>query len=410
MRFYDFDLVFQLNRMEKIFENNYKFVILKKAIIRLENKKNVNFLTKILYTLNNLFVVFNEALETENKKVFHDFCFKIYISYLGNFHMLLGNINEQFAKEYKKDFQSQIYDHWSGITENPDDDHRNFIDVFDDLHENCILKYPDVFVKNLGDLRHLYRAQRGRHFSDYERMVPKEEFVRGMNRWNPPGVAYLYLSYGDEIVDYSDSINTIEKTCFEELRLKQEEYVSSCKFYPENKNAKVLNLCYEDITFEDIEAEQDQLIQEQSKIKADEILNNKKGLNELINKQGKLNEELLWEVLKRESNFISKDLLNREAEKYIGRTFIKSIDEAVFKPVDQSEDPELSVYKPFHYLAEYLKRKGYAGILFRSTRMNMIELKGKNLVLFHNSDADYVEGSMNVYYYDGENYSVIQEE
>ena len=86
---------------------------------------------------------------------------------------------------------------------------------------------------------------------------------------------------------------------------------------------------------------------------------------------------------------------------------MKSIDEAVFLPVDIKEDPELKAYVPFHYLANYLISKGYSGILYRSTRMNKIGLKGKNLVLFNKEDVTYVHDSMNVYYYDGRKYKKV---
>lgn len=62
---------------------------------------------------------------------------------------------------------------------------------------------------------------------------------------------------------------------------------------------------------------------------------------------------------------------------------------------------ELKAYIPFHYLADYLISKGYSGILYKSTRMNKIGLRGKNLVLFNKEDVTYIPGSMNVYFYDG---------
>lgn len=406
MRFNEFDLFYQLNRMENIFNQNYRFSILKNAISN-SNKKNVDLMTKFLFRINNLFSVLGDVIETANLNDFHQFSFEVYMSYSKRF---IGDINEEFAEAYKKDFQSQIYNHWTGITGSQEETRKNFIDVFDDLHKNCILKYPELFVRRLGDLTNLYRAQRGKHFGDYERMIPREEFVRGNNRWNPQGVAYLYLGYDDEIVEYNESITTIEKTCFEELRLKQWEEVSTCKFYPLNKNAKIINFCYEDMAFEDIELVQENLIQQESLRNINQILNSEKMFNKVINSNRQINKEQLWNVVKKESNNLGKGFFKEEAEKYIGRTFMKSIDEAVFKPVDEKQDPELQVYKPFHFLAEYLENKGYSGILFRSTRMNLTGLKGKNLVLFNKYDAHYVQGSMNVYYFDGNNYRVLSEE
>ena len=119
-------------------------------------------------------------------------------------------------------------------------------------------------------------------------------------------------------------------------------------------------------------------------------------------------EEVIKKIIEKE--FKEKQvssIIRKETEIYLANLIMKSIDEAVFLPVDFEEDPELKAYVPFHYLANYLIIKGYSGILYRSTRMNKIGLKGKNLVPFNKEDVTYVPSSMNVYYYDGRKYKKV---
>ncbi|UFT99367.1 hypothetical protein KO561_19725 [Radiobacillus kanasensis] len=76
-----------------------------------------------------------------------------------------------------------------------------------------------------------------------------------------------------------------------------------------------------------------------------------------------------------------KAIIQKETEIYLGKLLMKSIDEAVFLPVYESEDTEFNAYRPFHLLATYLINEGYSGILYRSTRRNLKGLKGKNLAV-----------------------------
>ena len=96
------------------------------------------------------------------------------------------------------------------------------------------------------------------------------------NRWNPEGVAFMYLGFDEEVKQYDEVINFIEKTCFEELRLKKDEYVSICKFKPVKREAQIINLCYEDISYEEIERKSDEFMNMITKVEINEILTNKK--------------------------------------------------------------------------------------------------------------------------------------
>lgn len=71
---------------------------------------------------------------------------------------------------------------------------------------------------------------------------------------------------------------------------------------------------------------------------------------------------------------------------FCGRLLLKEIGDAIFVPLDSSEDIDAAkkdiCYKSFHVLANYFEEKGYAGIAFPSTRMRLKGKHGENLVLF----------------------------
>ncbi len=409
--FYNYRLTFELNRMVDIYEHEFKFTILRRALESINDTKKRQFIYIIINALNNtckaILDVCNDFSESQKKLMIDNF-FEQYLKYLQRYNYFIGDIVSIFKDTYRENLQCQIFNHWNSIIEKKSDTvtEKSFLEVFDDIHESCISKYENIFVKKLGDLKNLYRAQRGKHFNNYERMIPKEEYVKNKNRWNPEGVAFMYLGFDEEIKQYDEVINFIEKTCFEELRLKKGEYVSICEFKPVKSEGKIINLCYEDISYEEIERKSEEFMNMITKVEINELLTNKKYHEEIINSMKK--EEVIKKIIEKEFKEKQvRSIIRKETEIYLANLIMKSIDEAVFLPVDIEEDPELKAYVPFHYLANYLISKGYSGILYRSTRMNKIGLKGKNLVLFNKEDVTYVHDSMNVYYYDGRKYKKV---
>ncbi|MBY0091417.1 hypothetical protein H7S74_13305 [Priestia aryabhattai] len=405
MNFTDFELILELNKMEQYSREEYKFTILKKAIINNKEQISVHNTTLILSKINNLFEILVDSLEEFSDRDFKfvtDEMFDHYFSQFKKYKLKVGNIPELFDKEYKEDFQKKVLLHWENEDKNSE---KPFIKVFDDFHRNCVEKHPKLFIKELGQLRNLYRAQRGRWFNNYERMVPIP--ARNDNRWNPKGYDFLYLGYENNIKMYDKNVNSIEKTCFEELRLQSGEDVTTCKFSPVNKKLKIIDFCYEDISFYDIENNIEQFMNEITQEKTKEILKDQKNISKI--KRSELSFPIIEKILSKDKKWKKvQSRIRTESEIYLGRTLMKNIDEAVFLPIDEKKDPELNAYKPFHLLSKYLMDKGYGGILFRSTRMNLIDQKGKNLVLFNKEDATYVEGSIKVYHYDGQQYHPIQ--
>lgn len=94
-------------------------------------------------------------------------------------------------------------------------------------------------------------------------------------------------------------------------------------------------------------------------------------------------------------------LKNLEPEKEIGFLYVnlKLYIEDIFYAVNKEDDPALEAYVPFRILSKYLINKGFGGVAYKSTRMELAGLKGKCLTLFNPEDAIYVQGEMEVYEY-----------
>lgn len=115
---------------------------------------------------------------------------------------------------------------------------------FDDFHDNVIEKYPK-FVKSLKNIGTIQSKKLG-FIENYEPMITPAEHAKE-NRWNPDGVAFMYLACGKREDKFDEIINLPQKTCFEEIRLENGSEVIICEFKPIIKNAKLINLYYEEM-------------------------------------------------------------------------------------------------------------------------------------------------------------------
>ena len=309
--------------------------------------------------------------------------------------------------------RTKIFNNWSTIDDTDNDEFIAWIDQVIDV----VNKYPDILVKKVKELEFLYRAQRGNHFGNYERMVPTKAHSNS-NRWSFDGEDCLYLGYDKELNKYDDTINYIEKTCCEEVRLKNGEEITICSFNPSNKgNKKLINLCYDDLKYEEIKKNIFELSAEQIESYTLKALKSKK----FKNKQKVLTHSQFENLFKGEIA-----LLNLQVEKNLAIYTLKNVENAIFKPItdaidienyletDEEKKERLKPYIPFRYFAKYLKDKGFDGIIYRSTRMYKLRdsygerLKGKNVILFNKNDAQYDENvPMKVYRYEGGKYVLI---
>lgn len=78
----------------------------------------------------------------------------------------------------------------------------------------------------------------------------------------------------------------------------------------------------------------------------------------------------------------ARSAVRKDLEKLLINTYCKLLSDYIFEPVE-SVDGDI-MYAPFQTMAQYFKRKGYIGIIYKSTRYS----GGKNLVLF---DKNYAQ-------------------
>lgn len=411
--YYRFQLVIELNKMLQLYNNDYRFRILKRTIVNLENESNSLLYFELLNALDNIYKFFlldicKDFEPLEKKNVIKEIS-QQYIKLLQKYSIALGDINEGFKKEYRADFQEQLLEHWNKVLYGYDTNEKSFLQIFDEMHNGSIAKYPELFTIRLGELKNLYRMQLGKHFDNYKRMIPDPRFTKN-NRWNPEGEAFQYLAYEDKVVSFDNTINMLEKTCFEECMLTTGSDATVCRFKPVKKDALLINFCFQDVAFDDLDSENQQVIDNMSGQTVNKILSNKKYTTKLI-ELGKDNEKLkerILEIIQQEVGIPQiHQRIVEESEKYIAKLMMKAIDEAVFLPVDKQIDPDLKAYIPFHLLAKYLQSKGYSGVIYRSIKMDLIGLQGKNVVLFNPLDVEPVIGSMKIYHYDGKCYHEV---
>lgn len=285
---------------------------------------------------------------------------------------------------------------------------KGFKDLFEDFHDQVIIKYPNLLIKQLQDVGSMYRCRSWEVNEGYELMIPDERYVKD-NRWNPDGVAYLYLACGNVNDLYDETINMVQKTCFEEISLKDEREVAICQFKPNKKDAKIIDLCYEGVNLPKLTQELKVPPPELTQTVLDAI-NGSPQLTEIMKELFLKN--MKDEFTKKANPYIKKIIKKEGIDQKIGelvysRTsaiLLGIIDESIFEAVDKIDDPELKAYLPFRAFSQYLIGKGYDGIIYRSTKMNKIGLRGKNLVLFDKNHAVYQEGTMKKYKYSSGKY------
>lgn len=90
----------------------------------------------------------------------------------------------------------------------------------------------------------------------------------------------------------------------------------------------------------------------------------------------------LVEATVRNPSCRTRSAVKKDLEKLLIDTYCKLLSDYIFEPVE-SVDSDV-MYAPFQTMAQYFKRKGYIGIIYKSTRYS----GGKNLVLF---DKNYAQ-------------------
>lgn len=236
-----------------------------------------------------------------------------------------------------------------------------YLRVFDDLLTNCHELFDVQFNKLISDGSCLVRAARinAEDETDYERFIPKSQYIKSANRFSPTGVEWLYLALGSEDL-YDGELLTAERCALCECRAQKGDYFAICKFVGNNvfDNAIIADLTIADgKSYDDINLEFEQ---ESQKYIYEQI--------EKILYTGQKTPERTPEI-------------ERVIKAWAATTYSKLLSQQIFVPVDSS-DRDL-VYAPFQCMANYFMSKGYSGIVYSST----VYPNGRNIVLFDKSMA-----------------------
>ncbi|MGC3788723.1 RES family NAD+ phosphorylase [Priestia aryabhattai] len=231
-----------------------------------------------------------------------------------------------------------------------------FFKQFDDMFRQAV----QHFEIPLETIQPMYRGANGKvDLDNYERMIPKLEFAKGHNRMNPPNTAFIYLGVlGENRGRTKDVVKKhITKTLLQEIRASRDSMATICEFQvsDKGKGKKIVSVCGDD----SIPLSERQIVAH---------------IRNQISKNR--NKESIEQVISRVLTSVYFNIFSSDK---------------IFKPVetDQQEVKKYE-YSPFHALASYILKQGYAGIQFKST----VHRSGTNLVLFETDDVSAVENSM----------------
>ena len=270
----------------------------------------------------------------------------------------------EFGKIKKS--EEAIKESWSEFREKLAQEQYALNDV--DKAKECIfLKvYDDIFNQNSGfdykitTIGELQKFSLGRgailnetESCDYERFIPKKEFINQDNRFSPPGIEWLYLAIGNE--------SEIHQCAQAECRVNNGDRFGFCHF---NFNNSKLNLKLVDLTISDNISYDDLNITLEQNIKT-EVKKRKK-----IAKMCGEDLGAYWYEKK------VKNLL----KKWSVYTYAKLLSKQIFLPINDTDNRSI-MYAPFQMMAQYYISLGYGGIIYGST----VSKVGRNIVLFDKS-------------------------
>lgn len=251
---------------------------------------------------------------------------------------------------------------------------KRFMFIFDEVFSHAIDVHKRSFFHELTSTDILCRVVDGWGHST-DRFIPWPS--KTSNRWNPPGIQFLYLSFGEKEEAFSNDLTLNEYVCLEELRAEKNSQYSFCHFRPITKG-KILDLSYNDISMSQIKSIVDTYYNDSVQKIIDEMLSEKDAVQKYQDKR-KLKKAVAKKV---NSSIIDKSIL----EESFAKQYIKMICSCIYKKVDETDEAmREKAYESFHILSQYLESKGVTGIIYPCTRTNRI--KGKNLVLFNVKDA-----------------------
>lgn len=291
---------------------------------------------------------------------------------------------EKFVSDVRLENSRNIIEkQWDNIICAAENSDKAFIDIFDDVFSKCIDQYDDVFFHALSDSDVLCRLVPEWGW-DESRFIPWDN-IDNMNRWNPPGKTYLYLSFDESERKYNDELSVSEYICLEEYRAEKDKKYSFCHFKP-IKKGRILDLSYNDVELWNIEMTLDRY----QEIVKDLFVNSTLSDQAELKKMGTTKRSVKRYIKKN----VDETIIDRSIiEKAIAKTYLKMVCNTIYKKVDEDDNAgKEKAYKSFHILAGYLESKGITGIIYPCTRTKKII--GKNLVLFNRHDAVPIKDSI----------------
>lgn len=402
-------LEIEKNKLRGRFEGTVAMAILQ-VLDGETNQKYLEGIYQVLVKFNDgiklIDNVFKSMLEEDNWRIyeeeFHDKYINILLEEMNKLYFRFGRTDflSQLSQNYWKNTQGFILQLWKELPEGKSvaSNESSFIKIFEDFFNETMKAFPDFMVKQLKDFHNMYRASRYEVFDNYQYIMPDPKYTRD-NRWNDDGVAFLYLAYDNDDLDYQ-KMKLTQKTCFEEIRAEDGEQISVCKFRMTHRRCKILDLSYDDIDYD----EQIQKLKEPEIDWKEKIINTIQDDSKLWNKMTAYVKNNNEDAFKQELAKIEKKMgLDKKIQNYVqmqlSKILIGNICDAIFYAVDKKDDPDLEAYIPFRAFSRYLMSQGFGGVAYRSTRMAKINLQGKCLTLFEKNDAKYIDGEMEVYEY-----------
>ena len=229
---------------------------------------------------------------------------------------------------------------------------QKFLMAYDDLfHKHSGIEQSTIVFKDLKDkLMGRGAILKNDEIPNYDRFLPKEEYIKEDNRFSPPHVEWLYLAVGND--------NDIHECAQAECRAKRGNMFGFCHFQRDTKYdmCKLVDLTIaDDVSYVELNTTLEKYVQVQTK-----------KIKKIIKATGfppKIN--------------IDQKEFEKVVTQWIVYTYVKLLSAQIFKPLDNFDNKAIT-YAPFQTIAQYYILLGYSGIIYDST----VCLKGKNIVLF----------------------------
>lgn len=387
---YSIFMLDELQRLENLSEeycNELRFLS-KKIRGDFWNKDNEEKLAKLIKVINDTYEIifgcgnyFDLSCIIEYVKLLAKYCF-----------VICPDLSVEYYNKLIDDIQIEnargiIEKQWKDVTAS-EDGLKSFKEIFDDIFTKCLNGNRDKFFHKLNETDVLCRVVNDKYEINKERFVPWDN-TDTLNRWNPPGKTYLYLSFTEKDQTYKSDLKLSEYICLEEYRAEKGNKYFFCNFKPINEGV-IFDLSYNDISLRKIK-------------------------NILLSYQENLASKMVQELMTdpnaslkyRDRNKLEKDIKKIQRkygidtnviEESLAKQYLKMICSCIYQKVDETDDEKKELaYKSFWALAQYLEEQGVTGIIYPCTRTKKVQ--GKNLVLFNKYDAEPIENSIREYDY-----------